>query len=116
MRKKRSRNKNGVGRILTAKGYITVFVPSHPLAMKNGYVKEHRMMAWNAGILKDPSMEVHHINEVKSDNRLDNFKILSKPEHTSLTWSGKKRAPWTPERREKYEKTINTIKAERTKR
>lgn len=62
-------------------GYIDVYVPDHPLARKDGYVFEHRKIAWDAGMLTDPSMEVHHINEVRDDNRLDNFEIKTGTDH-----------------------------------
>ena len=106
MKTKGARNKKGVGRVLSL-GYYEVFQPTHPLAKKNGYVREHRMIAWDAGILTDPSMEVHHVNEIKTDNRLENLKVMTKEEHTSLTWKGKKRVEWTPERRK--EKSIAMI-------
>lgn len=99
MKVKGARNKKGVGRLLTVHGYIEVFQPQHPLAKNNGYVREHRMIAWDAGLLTDPTMEVHHKNGVKTDNRLENFEILTKQEHTAVTWKGKKRKPWTPEQR-----------------
>ena len=99
MKTKGSRNKKGVSRILTVHGYYEVFQPRHPLAKKNGYVREHRMIAWDAGLFTDPEMEVHHINEVKTDNRIENLQPMSKEEHTHITWKGKKRAEWTPERR-----------------
>lgn len=99
MKTKGARNKKGVSRILTIHGYYEVFHPKHPLAKRNGYVPEHRMIAWDAGLLTDSSMEVHHKNEIKTDNRLENFEILTKQQHTAITWTGKKRGAWTPERR-----------------
>lgn len=72
-------------------GYLALFEPTHPLANKKGYVRVHRMVAYNAGLLADPTMEVHHINGNKKDNRLDNLQVLAKPAHTSLTHKGLKR-------------------------
>lgn len=91
MKTKGSRNKNRV-KILTVGGYYDLYEPSHPIAKKNGYVLEHRMMAYDAGLLQDLSMEVHHKNRVKTDNRLDNFQILTKAKHTQITWKGVKRS------------------------
>lgn len=76
-------------RILDVSGYVLVFEPSHPLSAKNGYVREHRKIAWDAGLLKNPDDEVHHKNEVKHDNRIENFEILPKRIHTSLHFKGK---------------------------
>jgi hypothetical protein len=65
-------------------GYIDVWDPGHPLARKDGYVFEHRRMAWDAGLLTDPALEVHHRNEVRHDNRLVNFEVLGGAEHARL--------------------------------
>lgn len=65
-------------------GYWIVFEPSHPCANKKGYVREHRMIAYDAGLLTDLSMQVHHINENKKDNRLENLQIIDIKEHVSL--------------------------------
>lgn len=39
------------------------------------------------------------VNEDKTDNRIANLQPMSKAEHTALTWKGRKRTEWTPERR-----------------
>lgn len=56
-------------------GYVLVYRPGHVLAQRNGWVREHRLVAWTAGLLTDPSMEVHHINENTLDNRLENLEV-----------------------------------------
>ena len=63
-------------------GYIDVYEPTHPLARRDGYLMEHRKMAWDAGLFSNPALQVHHVNEVRSDNRLENFEILGAAEHT----------------------------------
>ena len=70
-------------------GYYLAYEPTHPMAMKNGYVSEHRMIAYDKGMLKNRSDEVHHLNDIKSDNTETNFKILTKSEHASLTNTGR---------------------------
>jgi hypothetical protein len=55
--------------------------PNHPLAMANGLVYEHRMIAWDAGLFDDPSWEVHHINGDPADNRLENLEALPSDVH-----------------------------------
>lgn len=98
MKTKGARNKTRTVQI-NYQGYLEVFEPQHPLAKKNGYVRQHRMIALDAGLLTDPSMEVHHKNGIKTDNRLENLEIITHAEHTRRHWKGTKRKEWTPERR-----------------
>jgi hypothetical protein len=62
-------------------GYIVVYAPDHPLAQAKGLVLEHRKIAWDAGLLDDPSLIVHHRNGVKDDNRIENLEVLTAAEH-----------------------------------
>jgi hypothetical protein len=62
-------------------GYVDLWRPGHPLARVDGYVFEHRQMAWDAGLLTDASDEVHHVNHQRGDNRLDNFEIKTTVTH-----------------------------------
>jgi hypothetical protein len=68
-----------------ALGYVTIFEPTHPVANKNGYARLHRIVAYNAGLLTDLSMEVHHINGNRKDNRLENLQVISKIEHAKIS-------------------------------
>lgn len=79
-------------RIVSVHGYIEVFEPKHPCAKKNGYVLEHRMVAWDAGLITDKTMNVHHKNEDKTDNRLKNLEVISHAEHVSRHWKGVQRS------------------------
>lgn len=81
-RGKPSPNSKG-GRIEDKRGYIHIWKPSHPNSNKAGYVLEHRLiMAEHIGRTLLTTEDVHHINEVKSDNRIENLELLSKSEHT----------------------------------
>ena len=64
-------------------GYVYLSVPGHPLASAKGWVREHRLVAWNAGLLTDPSDHVHHKNEDRGDNRLENLEVKSHAHHAS---------------------------------
>ena len=60
--------------------YIRVMCPSHPRANRDGYVYEHTLVAERAlGRVLPIGAEVHHFNEVKTDNRRENLVIC--PDH-----------------------------------
>jgi hypothetical protein len=70
------------GRITSLReGYVRVWRPAHPLAGEDGYVYEHRLVAWEAGLLTDPTDHVHHRNGDKQDNRVENLEVLSNSAH-----------------------------------
>lgn len=71
-------------------GYYLIYEPSHPMAMKNGYVREHRMIAYDKGLLKNKKDEVHHGNNIKTDNLESNLQALKKSVHTKITHTGRK--------------------------
>lgn len=66
---------------ITPGGYRLVYDPRHPLAASHGYVYEHRKVAWDNGILVDPSHHVHHRNHDKLDNRLSNLEAKPASQH-----------------------------------
>lgn len=70
------------------KGYVRVFVPMHPSA-RQGYVYEHRLvMERQLGRLLTTTEHVHHRNQDKTDNRVENLEVLSHREHRILHESG----------------------------
>mgnify|MGYP001589666611 FL=1 len=73
------------GKTINSQGYLLVKAPSHPFAENRGYVREHRIvMEKHIGRFLDPSEDIHHINGIKIDNRIENLQIISRKDHTSL--------------------------------
>ena len=75
------------GRSIASNGYVLIRVgKDHPLADVRGYAYEHRLVASVAlGRWVLPSEQVHHRNEIKTDNRPDNLEVVaSLQEHRVL--------------------------------
>lgn len=79
----------GSKRRVADNGYIYLYLPGHPVAMADGYAPEHRVVAYEAGLLTDLSMYVHHVNENKQDNRLENLAVTSAQAHTKEHVNGR---------------------------
>lgn len=79
------------GYIITHNGYKMLLCPDHPYADGKGYVREHRFVVEEyLGRLLDDFEKVHHCNEDKLDNELENLDITSLAIHTSNHHTGKK--------------------------
>ena len=62
--------------------YLYGLAPDHPNCTENGYVLEHRLVverALNRFLASDEI--VHHVNEDKHDNSLENLQVMSRCEH-----------------------------------
>lgn len=69
----------------TTKGYIACYKPDHPYASAGGLVMEHRLvMEEILGCFLPKSIDVHHLNGVKDDNRIENLAIMTHGAHTAL--------------------------------
>lgn len=65
------------GRYIHESGYVMVLDHEHPNANAEGYVFEHRrVMAAHVGRPLTSREVVHHINGIKSDNRIENLQLL----------------------------------------
>jgi hypothetical protein len=108
---RRPRNGSKGGRKIV-KGYVMIRMPRHPMATANGYVLEHRLvMAAHIGRNLDASEHVHHKNENRSDNHIDNLVLLSAGAHCAEHATGRKHPnrvgrQWTLEERAKLSASL----------
>lgn len=74
-----------IEKVVSKGDYNYAIVRDHPFASNNGYVLEHRIIMENhLGRLLDPNEVVHHINESKKDNRIENLQLMKVGEHERL--------------------------------
>ena len=79
-------------------GYVTVYTPEHPFHNYQGRVLEHRLVVEQHSDMYDdkyfvvingkkylmPCYDVHHINEIVTDNRPENLRIVTTAEHRKI--------------------------------
>jgi hypothetical protein len=66
-------------------GYILIYFPDHPAADRQGFVLEHRVVMENyLGRYLRSNEIVHHINQDKTDNRIENLMLLTRSQHAHL--------------------------------
>lgn len=77
------------GKYTDDKGYIRILMPNHPSNIK-GYIYEHRLVMESFLGRHLQSWEtVHHINEIKIDNRVENLYLCTFAEHSAIHRAGK---------------------------
>ena len=73
------------GNTVTYGNYVYELYPSHPSANPWGYVPQHRLVVErHLGRFLKSSELVHHKNENKLDNRIENLIVLSRSEHQAV--------------------------------
>ena len=66
-------------RLVNGYGYVLVLMPEHPSSSIAGYVLEHRLVMERAlGRPLEPFETVHHLNGIRSDNRLENLELWAR--------------------------------------
>jgi len=71
------------GKRKTSQGYVHIYFPEHPRAGLGKYVPEQVLVIEKTlGYFLPKEVAIHHINEVKDDNRLENlYMFRNESEH-----------------------------------
>lgn len=73
------------GYIITHGGYKMLKDDFHPYKDSRGYVREHRLVVEKEiGCYLEPDKIVHHINEDRLDNRIENLQVVTHKEHNHI--------------------------------
>jgi|DEB0MinimDraft_6_1074348.scaffolds.fasta_scaffold137191_1 transposase-like protein len=86
------------GRYVSPEGYVSVYLagddPLAEMRQTGGYVLEHRLvMARSLGRPLLPTENVHHVNGVRDDNRLENLELWSRPQPSGVRVSDSGHCP-----------------------
>lgn len=69
-------------------GRILIYSPNHPCKRRGNNVLRSRLVVEShIGRYLLPNEIVHHINEIKTDDRIENLKIMSPSQHARLHFS-----------------------------
>ena len=65
------------GEVIDNNGYVLIYSPNHPFKSSTNYVRRsHLIVEKYLGRFLKPKEIVHHINEIKTDDRIENFIVF----------------------------------------
>ena len=74
-----------IKKVIKKGDYLYALVPDHPNATKNGYVLMHRVIMENPlGRLLEKDEIVHHLDENKHNNAIENLQVMDSREHNRM--------------------------------
>ena len=87
------------------RGWVYLRKPHHPNCMSNGYVAEHRfVMSNHIGRPLTKYEHIHHLNGIKTDNRIENLELVNGQTHNLITMLEKRVRELETENKELREK------------
>lgn len=73
------------GRIKDKDGYVAIYAPDHPWPRKMRYIREHIVvMELHIGRRLTASECVHHKDNNRENNALENLEVMNKGEHIRM--------------------------------
>lgn len=79
--RKGSNHPNWKGGKELSMGYVMIYAPKHPNAYRNKVAEHRLLMEQKIGRLLNDNEVVHHINGIKTDNRIENLVLLTRANH-----------------------------------
>lgn len=74
-----------IKKVIKKGDYLYALVPDHPNATRNGYVLMHRVVMENhLGRLLEKNEIVHHLDEDKHNNAIENLQVMDRKEHNRM--------------------------------
>lgn len=94
---------NWKGGMKKENGYIFILKHGHPTSRCDGYIKRSRLLMeqYLRRYLTNKEI-VHHKNDIKDDDRIENLEVVTKQEHHAKHWTKEKNPNWIDGR--KYDK------------
>lgn len=91
--KRRNPNKKMYRGLIEISGYLYVYMPTHPNAIKGGrYIALHRLIAeWKTGRFLTKQEVAHHKDESTLNNTPENIEVLTIAKHNKLTSNSRTR-------------------------
>lgn len=73
----------GIGKKELHNGYYRIYFPDHPKSDARGWILEHTLImeCYIGRWIKDDEV-VHHKNEIRTDNRIENLQLMTRKEHS----------------------------------